>query len=90
MRGIKDLAVKIFADGAAIPEILALAREPYVRGFTTNPTLMRKAGVTNFQKWNDRHGKSRRGGLTSTLRSRLQTHLVGRLGPLSSVLAATE
>ncbi len=43
------LRVKIFADGADLPGILALARNPLIRGFTTNPTLMRKAGVTDYR-----------------------------------------
>ena len=37
--------VKIFADGADIEGILALYKNPLIKGFTTNPTLMRKAGI---------------------------------------------
>ncbi|MBV9207109.1 MAG: transaldolase [Actinobacteria bacterium] len=47
-----DLAlrtVKIFADGADLPAILQLADHPYVAGFTTNPTLMRRAGVSDYE-----------------------------------------
>jgi len=40
--------VKIFADGADIQGIAALARNPVIKGFTTNPTLMRAAGVTDY------------------------------------------
>ena len=50
-RLMKDLKVKIFADGADISSIKELYKLPYVKGFTTNPTLMRKAGVTNYTLW---------------------------------------
>jgi transaldolase len=46
---LADLRVKLFADGAAIDEMIALSRRPFIRGFTTNPTLMRKAGVTDYR-----------------------------------------
>jgi transaldolase len=46
---IEDLRVKIFADGADLAGMIALARAPYIKGFTTNPTLMRKAGVTDYR-----------------------------------------
>lgn len=42
------MRVKIFADGADIAGIRQLAADPRIRGFTTNPTLMRKAGVTRY------------------------------------------
>jgi len=45
---ISTLQVKIFADGADLKSILELARNPLIKGFTTNPTLMRKAGVTDY------------------------------------------
>jgi transaldolase len=41
--------VKIFADGANLEAILELADHPHIAGFTTNPTLMRRAGVTDYQ-----------------------------------------
>jgi len=44
-----DLAVKIFADGADLQGIVDLYRKPYIRGLTTNPTLMRKVGLTNYE-----------------------------------------
>ncbi len=44
-----DLPVKIFADGADLKGIIELYRQPYIRGLTTNPTLMRKAGVTDYE-----------------------------------------
>lgn len=44
-----DLKVKIFADGANLTQIKKLEKKPFVKGFTTNPTLMRQAGVENYQ-----------------------------------------
>jgi len=43
-----QLKVKIFADGADIESMKALKQNPMVKGFTTNPTLMRKAGITDY------------------------------------------
>jgi transaldolase len=43
------LRVKIFADGADAASMAELARHPFIRGFTTNPTLMRKAGVQDYR-----------------------------------------
>jgi transaldolase len=51
---VDDLTVKLFADGADLDEILALAADPRVAGFTTNPTLMWKAGLTNYQEFAER------------------------------------
>lgn len=45
--GLKQ--VKIFADGADLEGILKLYANPLIRGFTTNPTLMRKAGITDYE-----------------------------------------
>ena len=44
-----DLAVKIFADGADRESMLASYANPLVSGFTTNPTLMRQAGVSDYR-----------------------------------------
>jgi transaldolase len=44
-----DLRVKIFADGANEEAILSLATNPVIQGFTTNPTLMRSVGVTDYE-----------------------------------------
>src|SRR5258708_2732217 len=41
--------IKIFADGADLPDMRALSAHPLVKGFTTNPTLMRKAGVADYR-----------------------------------------
>ncbi len=49
LKQVADLRVKIFADGADKAAMLALYAKPWVRGFTTNPTLMRKAGVSDYE-----------------------------------------
>lgn len=45
---VKSLRIKIFADGAEKESMIALAKEPYIKGLTTNPTLMKKAGITDY------------------------------------------
>ena len=42
------LRVQVFADGANLEQILALAADPLVKGFTTNPTLMKQSGVKDY------------------------------------------
>jgi transaldolase len=49
MTQVADLGIKIFADGADIEGMLALAKSPLIKGFTTNPTLMRKAEVADYE-----------------------------------------
>jgi transaldolase len=49
MKSLADLNVQIFGDGASKEEMLQLYRRPFVKGFTTNPTLMRKAGVRDYE-----------------------------------------
>ena len=49
MKGIETLSVKIFADGANLAAMQELYQQPYIKGFTTNPTLMRKAGITDYE-----------------------------------------
>jgi transaldolase len=49
MPEFKDLRIKIFADGADREGMVALSKEPYVKGFTTNPTLMNAAGVRDLE-----------------------------------------
>jgi transaldolase len=49
MTQISNLHVRIFADGAELPGIIEMARNPLIRGFTTNPTLMRKAGISDYR-----------------------------------------
>lgn len=41
--------IKLFADGADLKDMVALYKEPRIVGFTTNPTLMRKAGISDYQ-----------------------------------------
>ncbi len=43
------LGVKLFADGADVSSMIELADNPRIAGFTTNPTLMRKAGVDDYE-----------------------------------------
>lgn len=51
MTEITNLRTKIFADGADLESMRALAARPYVRGFTTNPTLMQRAGVRDYRRF---------------------------------------
>lgn len=51
MKTLDQLNVKIFADGADLDGILELYRHPYVKGFTTNPTLMRKSGISDYERF---------------------------------------
>ena len=46
---LTDLPIKIFADGADLAGIVDLYRKPFIKGLTTNPTLMRKAGIADYQ-----------------------------------------
>jgi transaldolase len=45
---LDSISTRIFADGADLDRILALAADPHIAGFTTNPTLMWKAGLTDY------------------------------------------
>ena len=49
MPAVKDLKIKIFADGADREEMLRWSHNPLIAGFTTNPTLMRRAGISNYR-----------------------------------------
>jgi transaldolase len=49
MSDIKKLNIKLFADGADLDGIEEIAQNPLIEGFTTNPTLMRKAGVSDYK-----------------------------------------
>jgi len=49
MKSISDLRIQIFADGADKASMLELYRQPFIKGFTTNPTLMRATGVKDYQ-----------------------------------------
>jgi transaldolase len=46
---VDELRVKIFADGADFDGIMKMYANPLIKGFTTNPTLMRKAGVSDYE-----------------------------------------
>ena len=46
---LQDLKVKLFTDGADKAQIMEMARQPWINGFTTNPSLLRKAGVTEYE-----------------------------------------
>ena len=49
LRRLSELKIKLFADGADKTQILRFYANPLIRGFTTNPTLMRSAGVKNYE-----------------------------------------
>ncbi len=49
MKTVDQLNVKIFADGADRAGMLEMYAKPYIKGLTTNPTLMRKAGITDYR-----------------------------------------
>lgn len=51
MKPIKDLKIKLFADGADLKEMTDLYKSGLVKGFTTNPSLMRKAGVKDYESF---------------------------------------
>jgi transaldolase len=46
---LEELPIKIFADGADRDSISNLYNKPFIRGLTTNPTLMRKVGITDYE-----------------------------------------
>jgi len=49
MKKLHEFSIEIFADGADRAGMLEMYRNPLIKGFTTNPTLMRKAGVTDYR-----------------------------------------
>ena len=49
MKKIEDLKVKIFSDGADKEDMLDMANKTFIRGLTTNPTLMKKAGIKDYE-----------------------------------------
>jgi transaldolase len=51
MKTVGDLKVAIFADGAEKAGMLEMYAKPYIKGFTTNPTLMRKAGICDYERF---------------------------------------
>ncbi|MCK4598737.1 transaldolase [Candidatus Bipolaricaulota bacterium] len=51
MPDLRDVKVKIFADGADLSVITRMSKDPLIKGFTTNPTLMRKANVRDYRRF---------------------------------------
>jgi transaldolase len=51
MAPIDRLRIKLFCDGADLASIVAMAKNPLIQGFTTNPTLMRQAGVADYAEF---------------------------------------
>ena len=49
MKKVEDLKVKIFADGADKLAMLEMYQKPFIKGLTTNPTLMNKAGIRDYR-----------------------------------------
>lgn len=49
MKSVNQLKIKIFADGADKKGMLEMYQHPHIKGFTTNPTLMQKAGINNYK-----------------------------------------
>jgi transaldolase len=49
MNPLEDLPIQIFADGADVEGMSRLYRDPMIKGLTTNPTLMRKAGIKDYR-----------------------------------------
>ena len=45
---MNDLGIKIYADGAEINEIIKMSKDDFIDGFTTNPTLMARLGITDY------------------------------------------
>ncbi len=51
MNSIENLKVKVFSDGADLSCLREMYANPMIKGFTTNPTLMRKAGISNYKSF---------------------------------------
>lgn len=51
MKKVEDLKVKIFADGADKAGMLEMYKKPFIKGLTTNPTLMKKAGIADYREF---------------------------------------
>ena len=49
MKKVEELSVKIFADGADKAGMLEMYAKPYIKGLTTNPTLMSKVGISDYK-----------------------------------------
>jgi transaldolase len=51
MPRLADLKVKLFTDGAEKAQILEMSKKPWIAGFTTNPSLLKKAGVSDYESY---------------------------------------
>jgi transaldolase len=51
MNSFQELTIKVFADGADKSGMLRSYEDPFIKGFTTNPTLMQKAGIRNYEQF---------------------------------------
>src|SRR5438132_9111952 len=51
MPKLSDLKIKLFTDGADKAQILDMAKQPWIKGFTTNPSLLKKAGVSDYEAY---------------------------------------
>jgi transaldolase len=51
MPRLSDLKIKLFTDGAEKARILEMAKQPWISGFTTNPSLLKKAGVSDYEAY---------------------------------------
>jgi len=51
MNKLEELKIKIFADGADLETISSLSNVNYIKGFTTNPSLMKKAGILDYKEF---------------------------------------
>jgi transaldolase len=59
MKSLNDLKVQIYADGADKAGILELYAKPYIKGLTTNPSLMKKAGIKDYEAFAEGHPPER-------------------------------
>ena len=50
-RTLEKLKIKLFTDGAEKAQIVEMAKQKYIAGFTTNPSLLKKAGVTDYEAY---------------------------------------
>jgi transaldolase len=51
MKQIKDLKIKIFSDGANLQEMIEMNKRDFIQGMTTNPSLMKKAGIKDYKNF---------------------------------------
>ena len=51
MKQLDELKIKIFADGADLNGINKLNKNSFIKGFTTNPSLMKKAGISDYKEF---------------------------------------